>query len=344
MITRARLASAAVVIVVGLVTLLLPLALNQAQLTVYILLGLYAVVAVGISLLMGYAGQVSLGQAGFYAIGAYTAAVMSLHGLPTLLGLVCAPIVAWLVAGVVGVPLLRLRGHYLAFATLAFLLILVAVVGQQSYLGGAVGLQNIPVLGVGPVQLVSIRSYAWVTWVATVLVMVIARNIIRSRPGRALRALATSEIAAESAGVDVGRYKLFVFAVSAAFSGLAGAIYAFFIGFIAPSVFTVQLSFGFVVIAVVGGLGTVWGPLVGSAIVTLLVQYLNDLATRPGMPQHAAVVSNYAVYAVLLILVVLVMPRGVVPTVSSLARRLSRHNRRRVNEVATVEFANPPSA
>jgi branched-chain amino acid transport system permease protein len=310
--------------VAGVVTAALPLYLDRAQLTVYILLGLYAVVATGVSLLMGYAGQVSLGQMAFYAVGAYTAAVMSLHGLPPLLGLAAAPVCAFVVATIVGIPLLRLRGHYLAFATLAFLLIFVAVAGQQDFLGGAIGLQDIPPLGVGSLKFVSFRSYAWVTWFAVVLVMLVSHNIIDSRPGRGLRALATSEVAAESSGVDVGRYKLFVFGLSAAFAGLAGAIYAFFIASISPAVFSVQLSLQFVVIAVVGGLGTITGPVVGSAIVTLLVQGLNDLATRPGMPEHAAVVSNYAAYAVLLIIIVLAMPGGVVPTAGALVRRRLR--------------------
>ena len=311
----------AAIVLVGVATAVLPLFLDRAQLTVYVLLGLYAIVATGISLLMGYAGQVSLGQMAFYGIGAYTAAVMSLHGLPPLLGLVAAPVVAFGVAVIVGIPLLRLRGHYLAFATLAFLLIFIAVVGQQDFLGAAIGLQDIPPLGIGSLEFLSFQSYAWVVWIATVLVMLVSRNIIASRPGRGLRALATSEVAAESSGVDVGRYKLMVFGLSAAFAGVAGAIYAFFIASISPAVFSVQLSLQFVVIAVVGGLGTIVGPLVGSAIVTLLIQFLNDLATRPGMPDNAAVVSNYAAYAVLLIIVVLVMPRGVVPTVGAALRR-----------------------
>lgn len=310
----------------AVVTALLPLFLDRAQLTVYILIGLYGIVATGISLLMGYAGQVSLGQMAFFAVGAYTAAVISKHDLPLqlgpLLGLVSAPICAFVVAGIVGIPLLRLRGHYLAFATLAFLLIFVAVASQQSFLGGAIGIQDIPPLGIGSATFVSYESYAWVTWIAVVAVIVISHNIIASRPGRGLRALATSEVAAESSGVHVGRYKLVVFALSAAYAGLAGAIYAFVFVAISPGAFTVELSLQFVVIAVVGGLGTTVGPLVGSAIVTLLIQVLNNLATRPGMPEHTAVVSNYAAYAVLLIIVVLSMPRGAVPTLGSGLRRL----------------------
>jgi branched-chain amino acid transport system permease protein len=130
-----------------------------------------------------------------------------------------------------------------------------------------------------------------------------------SRPGRGLRALATSETAASSAGVPVGRYRLAVFSLSAGVAGLAGGIYAFFLGYVAPGSFPVLLSFEYVVMAVVGGLGTVWGPVAGSAVITVLVQVLNNLGTRPGMPSYASSVFSYAVYALLLILVLLFLPR-----------------------------------
>jgi hypothetical protein len=191
--------------VVAVGTLVAPLVLSRANLTIYVLLGTAAMVTVGVSLLMGYAGQVSLGQGAFYAVGAYTAALMSVHDLPPLIGLLCAPLTAAVVATVVGIPIMRLRGHYLAFATLAIQLILLSVVGQLDVLGGDIGLQGIPRLGIGSVQLSQPRSYAWLTWVAVVLVLVIARNVITSRAGRGLRALASSEVAAESCGVPVAR-------------------------------------------------------------------------------------------------------------------------------------------
>lgn len=309
---------------VGVLSLLAPLVLGPALLTLYVLLGLAAVVTTGVSLLMGYAGQVSLGQAAFYAVGAYTAAVMALHGLPPLLALVCAPVVAGVLALAVGVPLLRLRGHYLAFATLAFQLILLAVVGQQSFLGGDIGLQGIPTLGIGPVRVASPVSFAWLTWAAVAATLLLTRNVISSRPGRGLRALATSETAAASAGVPVGRYRLVVFALSAALAGLAGGIYAFFLGYISPGSFPILLSFEYVVMAVVGGLGTVWGALVGSAVITVLVDVLNALGTRPGMPASAASVFSYGVYALLLIVVLLFLPAGLLPSAAGWLRRHAR--------------------
>ncbi|MGH3504189.1 MAG: branched-chain amino acid ABC transporter permease [Nocardioidaceae bacterium] len=320
---RSRSARGLTIAVVAVLGLLAPLVLSTSQMTVYILFGTAAMVTVGVSLLMGYAGQVSLGQAAFYGIGAYTAGSMSMHGLPTLLGLVCAPVVAGIFATVVGIPILRLRGHYLAFATLAFQLIVLAAAGQIAFLGGNIGLRGVPYLAVGGFELSSPRAYAWLTWVGLALVLLVTHNIISSRPGRGLRALASSETAAESSGVPVTRYRLTVFALSAAFAGLAGGIYAFFLGYIAPGSFPVLLSFEFVVMAVIGGLGTIWGPVLGAALVTVLVQVLTELGTGPGMPSYAANVFSYAVYAGLLIVVLLFLPRGLLPAIADLVRRLT---------------------
>lgn len=327
----------------ALLTLLAPLLLSPSNLSIYVLLGTAAMVTVGVSLLMGYAGQVSLGQAAFYAVGSYTAALMAVHGLPTVLGLCCAPLVAGGLAAVIGVPVLRLRGHYLAFATLAIQLILLSIVGQAQFFGGDIGLQGIPQLGIAGHELSSPRAYAWLTWAATAAVLLLTRNIIASRPGRGLRALSTSEIAAESSGVPVVRYRLVVFALSAAFAGLAGAIYAFFIGYIAPGSFPVLLSFEFVVMAVVGGLGTIWGPLVGAAVITVIVQVLTNLGTQPGMPAYASSVFSYAVYALLLVLVLLFLPRGVLPSAAGLLERVVHRGRAEPAPVPPATAAGAPA-
>ncbi len=318
-----RLAGWAAVGAGAAVALALPPLLGTSQLTVYVLLGLAAVVTVGVGMLMGYAGQVSLGQAAFYAVGAYTAGLMATHGLPPLLGLACAPLVAAVLAAVVGVPLLRLRGHYLAFATVALQLILLSVAGQASFTGGDIGLQGVPQLAVGRVILTGDLSYAYLTLAAVALVLLVTRNVIGSRPGRGLRALATSEAAAASAGVPVGRYKAAVFSLSAAYAGLAGGIYAFYLGYVAPGSFPVLLSFEYVVMAVVGGLGTLWGAVAGAAVVTLLQQVLTQLGTRPGMPSYAPSVLSYAMYGGLLVLVLLFLPRGLLPGIASWRGRRS---------------------
>ncbi|SHN41899.1 branched-chain amino acid ABC transporter permease [Cryptosporangium aurantiacum] len=306
------------------VTLTLPFVLDDTRLSIYVLMGLAVLAVTGISLLMGYAGQVSLGQAAFYAVGAYTAAIPAVHGWPPLVGLVAAPLVAAAAAALLGAVLLRLRGHYLAFATLALQLIILSVAAEIEFFGGAIGLQGIPQFGVGSVTLDDAQEYALLTWAAVAVVLLLTANIVASRPGRALRALARSEQAAAASGIPVTRYKVTVFALSAAFAGLAGGIYAFFLGYIAPGSFTIAMSVEWVVMAVFGGLGTRWGPVVGTVAVTLVVQVLNDLSTRPGAPSYAPTVLGYAAYAVLLIGVLLFMPAGVVPWLRGRWDRLRR--------------------
>lgn len=309
------------VLIAVAVTLALPAFLDGKGLGIYVLAGLAAMVTVGLSLLMGHAGQISLGQASFYAIGAYTAGISSVHGTPPVLGLVAAPVTAAAFAAVVGVGVLRLRGHYLAFATLAMQLILLSVLAQSTWAGGAIGLQGIPRLSVGGFELEEDIQYAYLTWAGLAVVLLVAHNLVRSRPGRGLRALATSEVAAAASGVPVGRYRLAVFTLSAAFAGLAGGIYAFYLGYLGPGSFPVLLSIEYVVMAVVGGLGTLSGGVVGAVAIVLLVQMLNELGTSPGMPSYAPSVLSYAVYGLLLVVVVLWLPRGIVPALSRIRRK-----------------------
>jgi len=300
------------------VLLVVPVLLPEKHLAVFILLVLAAIVVAGLSLLMGYAGQVSLGQASFYAIGAYTAGLLSTHGAAPVLGLLAAPVVAAAAAFIIGLPLLRLRGHALAFATLAMQLILLSLLSKGDWAGGAIGLQGIPRLSLGGFEFREDVEYAYLAVAALAVTLVVTRHLIDSRAGRGLRALATSETAAGASGVPVGRYRLAVFALSAAMAGLAGGIYAYYLGYLGPASFPVLLSIEFVVMAVVGGLGTIVGPVVGAAAITLLVQVLTNIGTRPGMPDYAPSVLSYAVYALLLVLVVLFLPRGIVPAIDRL--------------------------
>jgi len=303
------------------ITLLLPLVLPGAGLTIYVFIGLDAVVVAGLSLLMGFAGQVSLGQGAFYAIGAYTAGLLARNaGLPAPLALAAGTLATAVCAYVIGLPLLRLRGHSLAFGTLALQLITLSAIGEARDLtGGDTGLPGIPTLA-GPFKPI---VFAYVVWLLVAVVLLFNRNLVRSRPGRALRALATSESAALGAGVPVVRYKLQVFALSAAYAGLAGGVYAFFVSYIAPGSFPVLLSIQFLIMATVGGLGSIWGSLVGATLVFLVVQLLQTLGTLPGMPLRAPVIFSYAVYGMVLVVVMLRLPQGVMPALQGLWRRAS---------------------
>lgn len=310
------------VLVVG--TLALPLALDSGELAVFVQVALSACVVVGISLLMGYAGQVSLGQAVFYGVGGYTAALLSMYGAPTLVGLLAAPLVAATIAVLLGLPLLRLRGHHLAFATIAVHMMFLVLVTQSDLLGGSTGLQGIPLLSVADREISTNLGHAYLAWAVLALVVIIALNTVRSRPGRALRALAGSETAAASSGIPVGRYKLTVFALSAAFAGAAGGVYAFYIGFLSPGMFPVTMSITYVVMAVVGGLGSVWGAVAGTALVTVGVHFLTLWGTAEGMPDYAPSVFSYAVYGIALVVTVLFLPHGVVPALRRLRFRRAR--------------------
>jgi branched-chain amino acid transport system permease protein len=301
--------------------------LGDSALSLYVLFTLAAIVTVGVSILMGQAGQVSLGQGAFYACGAYTAGVLATHGVPGVVGLLAAPLAAGTLAFVIGLPLLLLRGQHLAFATLATHLIFLSVVGEMTITGGDVGLQGIPPLHIFGFEFNSIRSYAYLSSFSLIGVVVVARNILTSRPGRALRALSSSEIAAASSGIPVGRYKLAVFALSAGFAGLAGGIYAPCMGYLAPGSFPVVLSIQYLVMAAVGGLGTIAGAILGSAVVLLLVHALSRFATMSGMPDAAPVILSYAVYAGLLAAAVLFLPRGVVSVITPAWQRILQRTR-----------------
>lgn len=319
---RARIGRSAALLAVAVAGLAAPLVVSD--LTFLVNMVLAAIVVTGLSLLMGYAGQVSLGQGAFLAVGALTVALLTTKAsVPPLVALACAPVVSAAFAVVVGVPLLRLRGHYLAFGTLAMLLIVTAAMNTFDVLGGPFGIGGIPPLGVGGAVVTEQRTYAYIALGCLALVLLITRNVINSRFGRGIRALAGSESAAESAGVAVLRSKLTVFALSAAFAGLAGAISVFFTPFVSPESFPAMASFGYVVMAVIGGLGTLWGGVLGAVLVSVLLQQLNAISSLSSMPPTAAPVLQYGTYAVILVAALLFLPGGLLPACRDLYARRS---------------------
>jgi branched-chain amino acid transport system permease protein len=308
-----RVQSAAGFAAVAAATLAVPAFLNPPQTIVYVTIGLATMVVAGLSLLMGSAGQVSLGQGAFYGIGAYTAAILAVHGWPPLLALVVAPVATAVIAALLGVPLLRLEGHALAFGTLAVQLIMLSVLDEVPGLtGGAVGLSGLPNLTIGPLSFSSYRSYAYLVWVLAATVLVVNRNLVRSRPGRGLMAMASSPEAAAASGVTVVTYKLRVFVLSSVYAGLAGGVYAFFLGHIDPGAFPVILSIEYVIMAVVGGLGTVAGAFLGPCVIIVLSQVLTSVGTSPSLPPQLPSVLSDGVYALVLIAALRLLPAGVV--------------------------------
>jgi branched-chain amino acid transport system permease protein len=246
-------------------------------LTILIFIGIYAIATMGLNLLMGYAGQISLGHAAFFALGAYVPAILTTrYEVPCIAAAALAVLLAAAVAYLVGLPCLRLKGHYLAMGTLAFGEIIHIVLNAEVELtGGPSGIAGIPMLGIGNLSVDSDEKYFVVVWVIFVLLFALTRNIINSRPGRALQALHGSEQAASAMGIDVPGMKLMVFILSAAYAALAGVLYVHFVAFISPGAGDIVFSIRMVTMVVVGGMGHLWGSLLGAGLLTVLPEILS---------------------------------------------------------------------
>jgi branched-chain amino acid transport system permease protein len=295
------------------IALIVPLVVSDRfLLKVFTFCGVNALVVVGLALLFGYAGQVSLGNAAFVGLGAYTSAFCTVElGWPWLLGLVAAGAVAALGGLILAIPSLRLKGHYLAMATLGFgLLMSLAFVEAVPITGGVDGFTGIPFPAIGPVEFRSASSLYWLVWGAVGVAVLVAHNITSLRPGRAMRALHGSELGAQACGVDVVGVKVRTFVVSALMAGLAGALYAGVVGFISPSMFTLTASITFLAMTILGGTSSLAGPIVAAVALTL-VQYTDALI--PGLPRETAqTIQSYQedIYGVAIVLIVIFAPRG----------------------------------
>lgn len=265
-----------VVLCLALGIALLPLLVdNPFHLRIAALVCLYGIATLGLNLLMGFTGQVSLGHAGFLAIGAYAVAIgPSRFGLAGWAALLCGMVLAALVALAVGRPILKLKGHYFAVATLGFgLLVSMALNNETGTTGGPDGI-GVPRLAIGPWVLRDTLGWYGVSGTALVLCAWMVSNLIGSPTGRALRAIHDSEVAAGVLGVDVARYKLAAFVISAVMAAFAGALLAMLDGHVTPVAAGFLRSVEFVTMAVLGGLGSILGSVVGAAILVVLPQVL----------------------------------------------------------------------
>lgn len=303
-----------VVLGAAIVVAALPLVMtNRFLLKIFTFVGLNVLVVTGLAVLLGYAGQISLGNAAFVGIGAYTCAYLTARmGLPWLVGFVAAGALSAFGGLLLALPSLRLRGHYLAMATLGFgELAFLAFVEGSRVTGGVNGFTGIPFPKIGAFVLKEPSVLYWLVWGVTGAAILISANIVAMRPGRLMRALHGSQLGAQASGVDVVGIKIGAFVISALFAGLSGALYASVVGFISPSVFTLNASVAFVAMAVIGGTGSLTGPVIAAVLLTLL-QYLGALV--PGLSNEASqVVQSYQpdVYGLAIILVVLFAPGGV---------------------------------
>ncbi|HRY15686.1 MAG: branched-chain amino acid ABC transporter permease [Candidatus Competibacteraceae bacterium] len=234
--------------------------------------GLHVILAVGLNLLMGYAGQISLGHAAFFGMGGYASAILTTRfdwpgWLALLAGLLVAGTIAWLLAR----PILRLRGHYLAMATLGFgIIIHVVMVQATEWTGGPDGLGGIPPLNLLGWTVDSDQQWYWVIAAAMLLIIWLSLNIVDSRIGRALRAVRGSELAAQMIGIDTARTKTQVFVVSALFAAFAGSLFAHQQAFVSPDSFSLMISVELVTMVVLGGMASTFGAACGAIALTLL--------------------------------------------------------------------------
>lgn len=277
---------------------------DSYAMTLMIFSGINAIVAIGLCILMGSAGQVSLGQAGFYGIGAYASSVLSQSfGLPVLACMACAAVVSAIAAVILAVPSLRLKGHYLAVATLGFGEIVYIVLNEFGP-GGPSGFGDISPLSVAGVAITEPAHVAWTVWGFLLILMVFSLNLLNARPGRALRALHGSETACNAMGLDVVRLKIKVFVLSAVYASIAGSLYAHYITFISPSSFSFFHSVLLLMMVVLGGITTVWGGVIGAVIITLLPETLKSFEEL-----------DVLAYGLILTLSLLFLRRGIVPIV-----------------------------
>ncbi|TLM69190.1 MAG: branched-chain amino acid ABC transporter permease [Actinobacteria bacterium] len=307
--------------------LAVPLVIDNAFVVgkVLVFVGINVIIVTGLALLFGYGGQVSLGHAAFYGIGAYASGFATVKmGWPWLAGVGCAIGVSALGGLLLSFPSLRLRGHYLAMATLGFGEIMqVVFVEAKGVTGGTDGMLGIPAPAVGRIALGTPEASYWLVWIIAGAALLLAGNVTRSRPGRALRAMHGSEAGAQACGIDLTVLKVQVFVVSAALAGLAGSLYAHVVGFVSPTSFGLHTSVMLLAMAVLGGAGSLAGPAVAAAAFTLL-PYVDALV--PGLPRDVATaISEWEIdiYGLAIILVMLLAPGGA----AGLLRRLRRKPR-----------------
>jgi branched-chain amino acid transport system permease protein len=284
------------------------------------------IVTVGLNILVGYTGQISLGHAGFFAIGAYmTVLSMTVLNLPFLPALVLAAMIAAFFGFILGLPALRLEGPYLAIATLGFGMAIIQVIGRWQIFGGRMGLEAPPpnlYQPFGSYILESDRQLYFLIIPIAFLLTMAARNLMKTRVGRAFIAIRDSDIAAETMGVNLVFYKTLAFAVSAFYAGIAGGLMAFLLGFISPSSFNFILSIYFLAFVIVGGLGSIFGSIMGGVVMTWLMLTLHKVQELPhlgtllisfserwmnlaGLPNIASIV-----FGLIIILIVVFEPLG----------------------------------
>ncbi len=311
------------IIVAVIVTLIPRLIENEYYIGILVFTALNCLTCMGLCLLMGYAGQISLGHSAFYGIGAYATGILTVT-------LAWSPWIAMgagacftaLVAVVVGVPSLRLKGHYLAMATLGFgAIVHIVFVAAVDLTGGPNGIARIPHLDLFGIELSTDKSFFYFSWAVVILGLFFALNLIHSRVGRGLRAIHGSQDAAGSLGVNTARYKIQIFILSAVYASVAGSLYANFVNYIDPGPFDVMHSVLLVTMVAVGGMHNIWGALIGAVLLSILPEFLSELSDYFGgvgisyNPDY-----DMLIYGGILLAIMLFLPGGLVEGIRNLLR------------------------
>lgn len=303
------------VLIFSIIVLIFPIFVTQSfYLTHATFAGIYSIVAIGLGLLMGYAGQISLGQAAFYGIGAYTTAVLTTtFDWNPWVSLIFSLLFPAIIAFIMGYTMARLSGYYLAMATLALgIVIHTLLVEWRDVTKGASGFFGVPQINLFGYTFSQGTSYYYLVWTFAIIVLILSLNIVHSRVGRALRSIHDSEIASSSMGVNTGKYKMQIFVLSSMFAGLAGWLFAHMSYSISPKSFTLDASIMFLTIVVLGGSRSIWGAVIG----TILIKIISILIHTLG--EHFSFITSdfeHVIFGLILMLVVIFLPRGLFPTV-----------------------------
>jgi branched-chain amino acid transport system permease protein len=294
----------------------IPFVANSFFLSVMILIALYSIVTTGLTMLMGYAGQISLGHAAFYGIGAYSAAVATgTYGLPSIFGILAGIAISALVAVLIGIPTLKLKENYLALATLGFGIIIFTLFKEfKTITGGLNGFFGIPSFEIFGWAFNTDIKFYYLAWTLLLLSIFFSGNVIKSRVGRALRSIHGSDIAANSLGVNIQSYKLKVFVLSAVYASIAGSLYAHYVSFINPDLFTAMESISLLIMVVIGGSASIWGGMIGAIIYVWLNEALKDAV--PLLLPSVGGEFQIIFFGVLLVAILIYMPQGLAPVLS----------------------------
>ncbi len=287
---------------------------NDYYIGVLVFTAFNCLACIGLCLLMGYAGQISIGHGAFVAIGAYTSAILtSKLAWSPWLAMLCGIAIVVVIAFCIGIPALRLKGHYLAMATLGFASIIhIVAVAAVDLTGGPSGIVSIPRLGLFGHVLSSDTQYFYFSWGVVAFGIYIAFNLINSRVGRGLQAIHGSEDAASSLGINITSYKVKVFILSAVYASVSGSLYAYYVNYIDPGPFDVMLSILLVTMVAVGGLHHIWGAVIGAIVLSLLPEFLSFIS---GYLQVIGIKYqpdyDTLVYGGILLIIMLFLPEGI---------------------------------